>query len=63
MTDEKIALSVTEASATLGVSRPTLYRLIHRDDFPSFRVGGRVLISRDGLAQWVETQTTKEGRT
>lgn len=37
--NEKITLSVTEAAAVLGVSRPTVYQLIHRSDFPAFKVG------------------------
>ena len=52
----KFALSVTEAAKALGVSRPTIYQLIHRSDFPAFRIGGRVLISRDLLAEWVREQ-------
>lgn len=54
--DDKLTLSVTETAEILGVSRPTVYTLIHRDDFPSFRVGRRTLISRTGLEKWVEEQ-------
>ena len=46
---DKLAVGTTEAARLLGISRPTLYRLIGRTDFPSFRVGGRVLISVAGL--------------
>lgn len=53
---EKLALSVAEAAELLGVSRPTVYDLIHRPDFPSFKVGSRTLISRSGLAAWVDRQ-------
>ena len=52
----KLALSVTETAKLLGVSRPMVYQLIHRADFPAFRIGGRVLISRDLLAEWVREQ-------
>ena len=54
--NEKLGLSVTEAAALLGVSRPTVYELINRDDFPSFRIGTRRVISRAGLERWVEAQ-------
>lgn len=54
--NERLALNVTEAAACLGVSRPTMYELLRRDDFPSFRIGTRQLISRDGLAEWVKRQ-------
>ncbi len=57
MSNEKLALSVTETAELLGVSRPTVYQLIHREDFPAFKVGTRTLISRAGLAAWVEKQS------
>ncbi len=57
--NERLALNVTEAAACLGVSRPTMYELLRRDDFPSFRIGTRQLISRDGLAEWVKRQAAK----
>ena len=57
---EPLALSVTEAAKLLGISRPTLYTLIHREDFPAFKLGGRTLISAEGLREWVRVQAAKE---
>lgn len=56
MANDKIALSVSEAAVLLGVSRPTVYKLVNRQDFPSFMIGTRRMISREGLARWVEAQ-------
>ena len=53
---EPLAVGSTEAARLLGISRPTLYQLLNRQDFPSFRVGNRVLISVDGLREWVKRQ-------
>jgi excisionase family DNA binding protein len=53
---EPIAISVTEAARLLGLSRPTVYALMRREDFPAFQVGTRRLISREGLERWVEAQ-------
>ncbi len=62
MAADKLAYSTTEAAQALGISRPTLYQLLNRQDFPSFRVGGRVLISVAGLQAWIDRQTAaKEG--
>lgn len=55
-TVDKIALNVSEAAALLGISRPTMYQLCRRDDFPALRVGNRTLISKAGLERWVEQQ-------
>lgn len=57
---EPLAVGTTEAARLLGISRPTLYQLLNRADFPSFRVGGRVLISVSGLQAWIDRQA-KEG--
>ena len=54
---EPLAVSTTEAARLLGVSRPTIYQYIGREDFPSFKCGARTLISVDGLRAWVEKQS------
>ena len=53
---EPLAVSAPEAARLLGVSRPTIYQLINRADFPAFKVGARTLISVAGLERWVEAQ-------
>lgn len=52
-----LAVSAAEAARLLGVSRPTLYQYIGRDDFPSFKLGNRVLVSVDGLREWIDRQS------
>lgn len=54
---ERIALNITEAAEMLGVSRNTMYReLLHRQDFPAFKIGGRILIPRAKLEAWANSQ-------
>lgn len=55
--ENKMLLSISEAAAALGISRPTVYQLIHADDgFPIIRVGGRVLIPTKQLEDWIDAQ-------
>ena len=54
---EPIAVSVPEAARLLGVSKPTIYQYIHSEGFPAFKLGGRTLVSVDGLREWVAKQT------
>ena len=54
---EPLAVGAEDAARLLGISRPTLYTLLNREDFPSFRVGNRVLISVAGLREWINQQT------
>lgn len=55
----ELTLSIAEAARALGVSRQTMYQIINRADFPAFRLGSRVLISRELLAEWVKEQSRK----
>ena len=55
-TTDKLAYSPTETALVLGVSRPTVYTLMKRKDFPSFKVGSRTLVSVEGLRKWVRRQ-------
>ncbi|MDE7054920.1 MAG: helix-turn-helix domain-containing protein [Oscillospiraceae bacterium] len=52
----ELTYNVTEAAEALGVSRQTMYELIHKEGFPTLKVGGRRLISRELLAEWVRVQ-------
>ena len=55
---EKLAFDVSEAAAMLGVSRPTMYAIMNREDFTAeFRIGTRRKISKAGLIAWIEKQT------
>lgn len=61
-TTQKAALSVTEAAEMLGVTRQTVYtQLLHREDFPVFKIGTRTLISAAGLERWIEEQSARGG--
>lgn len=60
MAQEKIAISVTEAAELLGLSRPTVYKLMRRDDFPVLRIGTRTLIHRAKLEEWAARQTERD---
>lgn len=58
---DPVAISVNEAAQLLGVSKPTVYQLIRRADFPAFKVGARTLVSLEGLRCWVDKQTQLDG--
>ena len=45
----KIAYSAPEVAQLLGISKSAAYNLMHREDFPSFRIGRRWLIQESCL--------------
>lgn len=53
---DKLTYSPTETAQVLGVSRPTVYKLMARADFPAFKVGSRTLVSAEGLQAWIQAQ-------
>lgn len=56
----ELTYNVTEAAEALGISRHSMYELLHREDFPTLKVGGRRLISKELLAEWVKAQAKKK---
>lgn len=56
MNESKVAYNVAEAARALGVSRPTMYRLLDRPDFPKVRIGTRVIIPCRLFAEWLERE-------
>lgn len=57
---DKLAYSAAETAQILSVSRPTVYALMKRADFPIFKLGTRTLVSAEGLREWVKVQAGKE---
>lgn len=47
----ELTYSVTEAAEALGVSRRTMYEIINQEGFPTLKVRGRRLISKELLAE------------
>ena len=56
MDDKRLTYDPVDAAPLMGVSLPLVYQLCKRDDFPSFRVGRKILISADGLRRWIDRQ-------
>ena len=57
--NQRITVSPLEAAELLGVSRPIVYRMMHRADFPVFKVGTKTLIPVKALKEWAEKQIGK----
>lgn len=51
-------LSADNLATFLNISKSNAYVLMNREDFPSIRIGRRLLVSKDSLGKWI---TNKEG--
>lgn len=45
----------------LGVSSTTAYELMNNEDFPSLRIGSRLIIAKEKFVEWVNSQTERKG--
>lgn len=51
-----IMLSVTETATVLGISRTSAYELVKGNNFPSIKVGSRIVIPKGELQKWIQKQ-------
>ena len=61
LTEDKSILTVAETARILGVSPKAIYALVKQPytDFPSLKVGKRILISRELLYKWIQCECQK----
>ena len=55
LTNETI-LTVAEAAAHMRISKPAMYDIVHRTDFPKIRVGRKILIPRAEFYDWIHRE-------
>ena len=58
--DLPLMLSVPELSAVLGIGLAHAYEIARREDFPTIKLGSRILIPKDRLIQWLNEQADKK---
>lgn len=50
----KPTLTVEEAARFIGVSKPKMYELTRKENFPVIHIGKKILINRQALLKWME---------
>ena len=51
----RMAISVDEAAAALGIGRNTAYEICRRGDMPCVRIGRRLVVPLGALESWLAT--------
>lgn len=46
-------------SKVLGISSTTAYELMHREDFPSIKIGNRLIVSKEKFIEWANKQSER----
>jgi excisionase family DNA binding protein len=52
-------LNAQSVADVLGVSPSSAYELMHEKDFPSLRIGNRLVVPKDHFQSWVERNVGK----
>lgn len=52
-----LLLNVKQVASLLGISDSGAYELIQEDDFPSLRIGKRIVVPKEKLQQWISYHT------
>ena len=55
--DLPLTLSAPEVAEVLGISRAAAYALVRSREFPSLKVGTRILVPKDKFIRWINEQT------
>ena len=58
--DLPLFLNAAMVTQVLGVAPSSAYELMHEKDFPTLRVGSRMVVPKDKFIEWV-VQHTKGG--
>jgi excisionase family DNA binding protein len=51
---ERRTYEVEEAGRMLGLGKNSAYRAVHRNEIPSIRIGGRILVPKIALDRMLE---------
>jgi excisionase family DNA binding protein len=51
-----LTLTAAMVGTILNISKPCVYNLLNRADFPAFRVERRIIIPRDEFKAWLKKQ-------
>lgn len=45
-----------------GILSTTEYELMHREDFPSIKIGNRLIVSKEKFIEWANNQSERRKR-
>lgn len=52
-----LILNMKQLSELLGISNASAYELVQEEDFPSLRIGKRIVIPKEEVRRWISAHT------
>ena len=59
--DLTLFLNAATVAKVLGVSSSSAYELMHEPDFPTLKVGSRMVVPKEQFVEWVNVHTKAKG--
>ena len=59
--DLPLFLNVAMVARVLGVAPSSAYELMHEKDFPTLRVGSRIVVPKENFIEWIKLHTKGGG--
>lgn len=53
-------LNATHVANALGISKTTAYTLMTSENFPSVRIGERVIVEREKFKDWLDSEAERK---
>ena len=57
--DLPLFLNVNDLSSAIGIAPSSCYELMHEKDFPSMRIGNRLIVPKEKFKIWVDEKIGK----
>ena len=53
------AMTAEQLASALQISKSGAYALLNRSDFPTLRIGGRKMVMKKDLLEWLNSHTNR----
>ena len=53
-------MDAKQLAAALQISKAGAYNLLNSQDFPTLRIGGRKLVMKNELVEWLKSRTNRK---
>ena len=50
-------LNADTVANVLGIAKSTAYELMHEKDFPSIKIGSRIIVPKDKFREWIDKKS------
>ena len=55
-----LMLNAETIKNVLGISLTSVYELMHEKDFPSIKIGSRIIVPKDKFREWIDKKSGGE---